>query len=182
MFVRHQAFRESGRWSRWARPAVTIEIYSKRSPTCSRRLSGAIPCGSKSNARMAGRDRSAGRCAQSVHPDFRLRSQLCESSSLRQHNMPLAAGSDVVNPQDASAQSATVTSCGYSMHGQVLAGAVVSIAMRRALARIHEGARYDLIKAAISTRYVSTAANVVTLDIGTSQLAQAIAHIRRWWK
>ncbi len=63
-------------------------------------------------------------------------------------------------------------------------GAVVSDRYAPGVARIHEGAWYDPDKGGepgALCKYGNP--NVLTIDIGTSQLAQATsAHTLRWWK
>ncbi len=67
----------------------------------------AIPCGSK-NRTLAWRAGIAARWPLypwlTVHPDFRLHSQLCESETLRQSNVAGGKGAGLINPQDASAR------------------------------------------------------------------------------
>lgn len=58
----------------------------------------------KSNARMAGRSQRWPLHLQSVHPDFRLHSQLCESETLRQQYAVGGKEPVFINPQDASAR------------------------------------------------------------------------------
>ncbi|MEN1600032.1 molybdopterin dinucleotide binding domain-containing protein, partial [Pseudomonas aeruginosa] len=62
----------------------------------------------------------------------------------------------------------------FNVRGQVLAGAVVSDRYAPGVARIHEGAWYDPDKGGepgALCKYGNP--NVLTIDIGTSQLAQA---------
>ncbi len=151
----------------------------KRSPTCNTLIVGAIPCGSKkSNARMAGQPGSRWRYATIRHPDFppafpncagqeALRQQYAvggKGRSLLTHRMPARAGicnGDIVR---------------NSMHaGRYWRGGSFRSLCAGRGASFMKDCRYDHSKAATSTRYVSAAANVLTLDIGTSQLAQAIA-------
>ncbi|MFV2800758.1 molybdopterin dinucleotide binding domain-containing protein, partial [Escherichia coli] len=63
---------------------------------------------------------------QSVHPDFRLHSQLCESETLRQQYTVAGKEPVFINPQDASARgirNGDVVRV-FNARGQVLAGAV----------------------------------------------------------
>lgn len=62
----------------------------------------------------------------------------------------------------------------FNARGQVLAGAVVSDLYSPGVARIHEGARYDPDNGGeIGALCKYGNPNVLTTDIGTSQLAQA---------
>lgn len=113
---------------------------------------------------------------QSVHPDFRLHSQLCESETLRQQYAVGGKEPVFINPQDASARgirNGDIVRV-FNARGQVLAGAVVSDRYAPGVARIHEGARYDPDKGGdLNALCKYGNPNVLTLDIGTSQLAQA---------
>lgn len=82
---------------------------------------------------------------QSVHPDFRLHSQLCESETLRQQYTVAGKEPVFISPQDASARGirhGDVVRV-FNVRGQVLAGAVVSDRYAPGVAQIHEGAWYD---------------------------------------
>lgn len=108
-------------------------------------------------------------------PDFRLHSQLCESETLRQQYTVAGKEPVFINPQDASARgirNGDVVRV-FNARGQVLAGAVVSDRYAPGVARIHEGAWYDPDKGGepgALCKYGNP--NVLTIDIGTSQLAQ----------
>ncbi len=107
---------------------------------------------------------------------FRLHSQLCESETLRQQYTVAGKEPVFINPQDASARgirNGDVVRV-FNARGQVLAGAVVSDRYAPGVARIHEGAWYDPDKGGepgALCKYGNP--NVLTIDIGTSQLAQA---------
>ena len=76
---------------------------------------------------------------QSVHPDFRLHSQLCESETLRQQYTVAGKEPVFISPQDASARGirhGDVVRV-FNVRGQVLAGAVVSDRYAPGVARIH---------------------------------------------
>lgn len=81
-----------------------------------------------------------------------------------------------ISPQDAKArgiQNGDIVRV-FNDRGQVLAGAVVSDLYTEGVARIHEGAWYDPTKGGeINSLCKYGNPNVLTLDIGTSQLAQA---------
>ncbi len=138
----------------------------------------AIPCGSKKIERSHGGPGSQRwpLHLQSVHPDFRLHSQLCESETMRQQYAVGGKEPVFINPQDASARgirNGDIVRV-FNARGQVLAGAVVSDRYAPGVARIHEGAWYDPDKGGdINALCKYGNPNVLTLDIGTSQLAQA---------
>ncbi|MEY0982988.1 molybdopterin dinucleotide binding domain-containing protein, partial [Providencia alcalifaciens] len=113
---------------------------------------------------------------QSAHPDFRLHSQLCESPVLRQYYAVSGKEPVFISPQDARARgihNGDIVRV-FNERGQVLAGAVVSDLYTPGVVRIHEGAWYDPTKGGeINALCKYGNPNVLTLDIGTSQLAQA---------
>ncbi|MEY0604372.1 molybdopterin dinucleotide binding domain-containing protein, partial [Providencia huaxiensis] len=81
-----------------------------------------------------------------------------------------------ISPQDARARgihNGDIVRV-FNERGQVLAGAVVSDLYSPGVVRIHEGAWYDPTKGGeINALCKYGNPNVLTLDIGTSQLAQA---------
>ncbi|MFO6484997.1 molybdopterin dinucleotide binding domain-containing protein [Escherichia coli] len=110
-----------------------------------------------------------------MHPDFRLHSQLCESETLRQQYTVAGKEPVFINPQDASARgirNGDVVRV-FNARGQVLAGAVVSTAMHPAWHEFTKGhGPRDPDKGGepgALCKYGNP--NVLTIDIGTSQLA-----------
>lgn len=119
MFVRHQAFREDPDLEPLGTPSGLIEIYSKTIADMQYDDCQGHPMWfEKSNARMAGRDRSAGRCTYNPSTLISVCIPNCASRKRCVSNMPLAARSRslLTHRMPARAGSATVTSCGYSMH------------------------------------------------------------------
>ena len=178
MFVRHQAFREDPDLEPLGTPSGLIEIYSKTIADMNYDDCQGHPMWFEKIERSHGGPGSQKYPLhlQSVHPDFRLHSQLCESETLRQQYTVAGKEPVFINPQDASARgirNADVVRV-FNARGQVLAGAVVSDRYAPGVARIHEGAWYDPDKGGepgALCKYGNP--NVLTIDIGTSQLAQA---------
>ncbi len=178
MFVRHQAFREDPDLEPLGTPSGLIEIYSKTIADMNYDDCQGHPMWFEKIERSHGGPGSQTYPLhlQSVHPDFRLHSQLCESETLRQQYTVAGKEPVFINPQDASARgirNGDVVRV-FNARGQVLAGAVVSDRYAPGVARIHEGAWYDPDKGGepgALCKYGNP--NVLTIDIGTSQLAQA---------
>ena len=112
---------------------------------------------------------------QSCHPDKRLHSQLCSSEAFR--NTYAVAGREplYISEQDATARGLKAGDIArvFNARGQVLAGVVVSPDFSPGVVRIHEGAWYSPQeggKAGTLCTYGDP--NVLSADIGTSQLAQ----------
>lgn len=188
MFVRHQAFREDPDLEPLGTPSGLIEIYSKTIADMQYDDCQGHPMWFEKIERSHGGPGSQRwpLHLQSVHPDFRLHSQLCESETLRQQYAVGGKEPVFINPQDASARgirNGDIVRV-FNARGQVLAGAVVSDRYAPGVARIHEGAWYDPDKGGdLNALCKYGNPNVLTLDIGTSQLAQRRpARIRRWWK
>lgn len=177
MFVRHQAFREDPDLEPLGTPSGLIEIYSKTIADMNYDDCQGHPMWFEKIERSHGGPGSQKYPLhlQSVHPDFRLHSQLCESETLRQQYTVAGKEPVFINPQDASARgirNGDVVRV-FNARGQVLAGAVVSDRYAPGVARIHEGAWYDPDKGGepgALCKYGNP--NVLTIDIGTSQLAQ----------
>lgn len=178
MFVRHQAFREDPDLEPLGTPSGLIEIYSKTIADMNYDDCQGHPMWFEKIERSHGGPGSQKYPLhlQSVHPDFRLHSQLCESETLRQQYTVAGKEPVFINPQDASARgirNGDVVRV-FNARGQVLAGAVVSDRYAPGVARIHEGAWYDPDKGGEPSALCKYGnPNVLTIDIGTSQLAQA---------
>lgn len=178
MFVRHQAFRNDPDLEPLGTPSGLIEIYSKSIANLQYADCQGHPMWFEKTERSHGGPGSARYPLhlQSVHPDFRLHSQLCESETLRAQYSVAGKEPVYLSPQDAAARgirSGDVVRV-FNARGQVLAGAVVSDRYSPGVIRIHEGAWYNPEHGGVIgalCRYGNP--NVLTLDIGSSQLAQA---------
>ncbi|HIF9077729.1 TPA: trimethylamine-N-oxide reductase TorA [Photobacterium damselae] len=113
---------------------------------------------------------------QSCHPNHRLHSQLCSSTDFRATYTVADREPVYISTKDAAARgikSGDLVRV-FNDRGQVLAGAVVTDDYSAGVCRIHEGAWYSPLdggKAGTICTYGDP--NVLTLDIGTSKLAQA---------
>ncbi|MDN6180270.1 MAG: trimethylamine-N-oxide reductase TorA [Halomonas subglaciescola] len=112
---------------------------------------------------------------QSVHPDKRLHSQMCESEELRatyavQGREPLYIG-----PEDAQKRGIEDGDLVrvFNDRGQLLAGAVVSDNFPSGVIRLQEGAWYGPVGPEIGALDTYGDPNTLTIDVGTSRLAQA---------
>lgn len=178
MFVRHQAFREDPDLEPLGTPSGLIEIFSKTIAGMQYDDCQGHPMWFEKIERSHGGPGSQRwpLHLQSVHPDFRLHSQLCESEALRKHYAVSGKEPVFINPQDASVRgirNGDIVRV-FNARGQVLAGAVVSDLYSPGVVRIHEGAWYDPDNGGETgalCKYGNP--NVLTIDIGTSQLAQA---------
>ncbi|WP_232756666.1 molybdopterin dinucleotide binding domain-containing protein [Thauera phenolivorans] len=112
---------------------------------------------------------------QSVHPDKRLHSQLCESEELRATYAIQGREPVFMSPQDAAARGISHGDLVrvFNDRGQLLAGAHVSDDFPPGVARIQEGAWYGPTGPEIGALDTYGDPNTLTLDIGTSSLAQA---------
>jgi trimethylamine-N-oxide reductase (cytochrome c) len=178
MFVRHQAFRQDPDLEPLGTPSGLIEIYSKSIADMNYKNCKGYPMWFEKAERSHGGPLSASYPLhlQSVHPDFRLHSQLCESETLRAQYSVAGKEPVFISPQDAIARginNGDVVRV-FNARGQVLAGAVVSDRYSPGVIRIHEGAWYDPERGGVAgtlCKYGNP--NVLTLDIGSSELAQA---------
>lgn len=108
------------------------------------------------------------------HPYYRLHSQLAYSS-LREKYVVNDREPVLIHPEDAkirSIQNGDIVRV-FNNRGQVLAGAVITDGIIKGTIAIHEGAWYDPLNLnEEKTLCKNGNANVLTMDIGTSKLAQ----------
>ncbi|XNM51242.1 molybdopterin dinucleotide binding domain-containing protein [Escherichia coli] len=126
MFVRHQAFREDPDLETLGTPSGLIEIYSKTIADMNYDDCQGHPMWFEKIERSHGGPGSQKYPLhlQSVHPDFRLHSQLCESETLRQQYTVAGKEPVFISPKDASARGirhGDVVRV-FNVRGQVLAG------------------------------------------------------------
>lgn len=110
----------------------------------------------------------------SSHPINRLHSQL-DNTPLRQKYAVAGREALLINPEDAAArniQDGDVVRA-FNRRGQLLAGAVVSAAIRPGSVRINEGAWFDSVDPRVPGALCSNGSvNCLTFDTGSSRLAQ----------
>ncbi|MGD8170111.1 trimethylamine-N-oxide reductase TorA [Vibrio sp. TRT 21S02] len=112
---------------------------------------------------------------QSCHPDKRLHSQMCESDEFRATYAVQGREPVYINPEDAKAKGIKDGDLVrvYNDRGQLLAGAVLMDSYPRGVIRIEEGAWYGPLNEKDGAICTYGDPNTLTLDIGTSELAQA---------
>ena len=178
LFVRHQEFRDDPDLNPLGTPSGLIEIFSQTIADMNYDDCRGYPMWFEKEERSHG-GLGSNRFPlhlQSVHPDARLHSQLCESPTLRAKYTVGGKEPVYMSPQDAKARGIKDGDIVrvFNDRGQVLAGAVVSDLYVPGTIRIQEGAWYDPDKGGVigaMCKYGNP--NVLTIDIGTSQLAQA---------
>ncbi|MBY8306667.1 trimethylamine-N-oxide reductase TorA [Vibrio fluvialis] len=112
---------------------------------------------------------------QSCHPDKRLHSQMCESEAFRATYAVQGREPVYINPMDAKAKGIKEGDLVrvFNGRGQLLAGAVLSDSYPRGVIRIEEGAWYGPFSEKEGAICTYGDPNTLTLDLGTSELAQA---------
>lgn len=114
---------------------------------------------------------------QSCHPDQRLHSQMCDSEEYRATYTVQGREPIYMNAGDAKARGISDGDLVrvFNDRGQLLAGALISDDYPPGIARIHEGAWYGPVDETIGSLDTYGDPNTLTMDVGTSQLAQATA-------
>ncbi|EKO3959681.1 trimethylamine-N-oxide reductase TorA [Vibrio fluvialis] len=112
---------------------------------------------------------------QSCHPDKRLHSQMCESEAFRATYAVQGREPVYINPMDAKAKGIKAGDLVrvFNGRGQLLAGAVLSDSYPRGVIRIEEGAWFGPLSEKEGAICTYGDPNTLTLDLGTSELAQA---------
>ncbi|HGS4597912.1 TPA: trimethylamine-N-oxide reductase TorA [Vibrio cholerae] len=112
---------------------------------------------------------------QSCHPDKRLHSQMCEAEAFRATYAVQGREPVYINPLDAKAKGIKDGDLVrvFNDRGQLLAGAVLSDSYPRGVIRIEEGAWYGPLTEKVGSICTYGDPNTLTLDLGTSELAQA---------
>lgn len=176
-FVRHAAFREDPELNPLGTPSGFIEITSRKIGSYGYEYCQEHPMWFEKAERSHGGPGSDKFPVwlQSCHPDKRLHSQMCESPGLRDTYTVQGREPAYVNPEDAKARGIEDGDLirVYNDRGQLIAGAVVSDNYPPGVIRIQEGAWYGPTGAEIGALDTYGDPNTVTLDIGTSELAQA---------
>ncbi|MEF3579852.1 trimethylamine-N-oxide reductase TorA [Citrobacter freundii] len=175
-WVRHGEFREQPDLNPLGTPSGLIEIYSKTIAGFAYEDCPGHPVWMEPFERThSGKKDKYPLHLQSCHPDKRLHSQLCSSEAFR--NTYAVAGREplYISAQDATTRGLKAGDIArvFNDRGQVLAGVVISPDFTPGVIRIHEGAWYSPQeggKAGTLCTYGDP--NVLSADIGTSQLAQ----------
>ncbi|WP_200883629.1 trimethylamine-N-oxide reductase TorA [Chelonobacter oris] len=110
------------------------------------------------------------------HPYYRLHSQLCFSAELRNYYTVNGREPVLIHSDDAKARGIANGDIVrlFNQRGQVLAGAVVTDGIIKGTVALHEGAWYDPQGLGSDEKPLCKFGNpnVLTMDIGTSKLAQ----------
>lgn len=110
------------------------------------------------------------------HAYYRLHSQLCFSTALRAKYTVNEREPVLIHPDDAQARGIADGDVVrlFNQRGQVLAGAVVTDGVIKGTVALHEGAWYDPADLGTAEKPLCKFGNpnVLTMDIGTSKLAQ----------
>lgn len=178
-WVRHADFREDPELHALGTPSGFIEIFSNKIASYGYEDCKGHPMWFEKAERSHGGPKSEQYpfWLQSVHPDKRLHSQLCESKELRdtyaiQDREPL-----FINPEDAKrlgiAHGDLVRV--YNDRGQAIVGAHVSDNFPQGVVRLQEGAWYSPLDEKVGSIDTYGDPNTMTLDIGSSSLAQAVS-------
>lgn len=175
-WVRHADFREDPELNALGTPSGFIEIFSRKIERYGYEDCKGHPLWMEKIERSHGGPHSDKYplWLQSCHPNKRLHSQTCESDEWRstytvQDREPVYMG-----PEEAAKRGIKDGDlCRvYNDRGQLLAGAVVSDSYPEGIIRIEEGAWYGPVGPEIGSLDTYGDPNTLTLDVGTSQLAQ----------
>ena len=114
---------------------------------------------------------------QSVHPDKRLHSQMCDSEPMRQTYAGKGREPRHMSPQDARARGIRNGDLVriFNDRGQAIVGAVVSDDFPSGVVRLQEGAWYGPTGPEIGALDTYGDPNTMTADIPSSSLAQAVS-------
>ncbi|HHW7579793.1 TPA: trimethylamine-N-oxide reductase TorA [Mannheimia haemolytica] len=177
-WVRHADFREDPELHALGTPSGFIEIYSNKIASFGYDDCKGHPMWFEKAERSHGGKNSDKfpYWLQSVHPDKRLHSQLCESKELRETYSVQGREPLYINPQDAAKhgiQDGDLVRV-FNDRGQAIVGAVLSDNFPTGVVRLQEGAWYSPLDESVGAIDTYGDPNTMTLDIGSSKLAQAV--------
>ncbi|HGO5856248.1 TPA: trimethylamine-N-oxide reductase TorA [Mannheimia haemolytica] len=178
-WVRHADFREDPELHALGTPSGFIEIYSNKIASFGYDDCKGHPMWFEKAERSHGGKNSDKfpYWLQSVHPDKRLHSQLCESKELRETYSVQGREPLYINPQDAAKhgiQDGDLVRV-FNDRGQAIVGAVLSDNFPTGVVRLQEGAWYSPLDESVGAIDTYGDPNTMTLDIGSSKLAQAVS-------
>ncbi|OYD21322.1 trimethylamine-N-oxide reductase TorA [Oceanimonas baumannii] len=176
-WVRHADFREDPEVNAVGTPSGFIEISSRKIGSYGYDDCKSHPMWMEKAERSHGGPGSDKHplWLQSVHPDQRLHSQMCESDEYRATYAVQGREPIYISPADAAARGIADGDLVrvFNDRGQLLAGARISELYPSGVVRIHEGAWYGPVDASIGALDTYGDPNTLTMDVGTSKLAQA---------
>ena len=173
-FIRYQKYREDPLLNPLGTPSGKIEIYSKNIEKMAYDDCPPHPTWMEPVERLGGAGAKYPLHVASSHPRGRLHSQLC-GSKLRTTYAVADREPCLINSKDAAARGikdGDVVRV-FNGRGQILAGAKVTDDIRPNVIRVNEGGWYDPAepgKPGTLDKYGDV--NALTVDIGTSKLAQ----------
>ena len=174
-FVRYADFRSDPLLEPLGTPTGLIEIYSKNIEKMGYADCPPHPTWMEPVERLDGPGAAYPLHVATSHPRSRLHSQLC-GTSLRADYAIAGREPCLINPQDAAARGIADDDVVrvFNDRGQMLAGAKVTDAIRPGVIRVCEGGWYDPVEpGAPGALDAYGDVNCLTVDIGTSKLAQA---------
>lgn len=172
-------FREDPELHALGTPSGVIEIYSRKIASYGYEHCKGHPMWFEKTERSHGGPKSSEYkfWMQSVHPNKRLHSQLCESKELRDTYAVQGREPLYMNPKDAQnlgiADGDLVRV--FNERGQAIAGAVLSNDYPQGVVRLQEGAWYSPLDEKVGSIDTYGDPNTMTLDIASSELAQAVS-------
>ena len=174
-YVRYADFRDDPLLEPLGTPTGLIEIYSRNIEKMGYDDCPAHPTWMEPIERLDGPDTKYPLHVDTKHPEKRLHSQLC-GTVLRKEYAVADREPCLINPKDAESRGIADGDVVriFNDRGQVLAGAVVTDDIRQGVLRLSEGGWFDPVdptKPGSLDAYGD--ANCLTVDIGTSKLAQA---------
>ncbi|QFI39351.1 trimethylamine-N-oxide reductase TorA [Moritella marina ATCC 15381] len=176
-WTRHADFREDPEVNALGTPSGFIEIYSRKIARFGYEHCKGHPMWFEKTERSHGGPKSAEFPVwmQSCHPNKRLHSQMCESEKFRATYT--VQGREPVYMNSADAKKRGIKDGDivrvFNDRGQLLAGAVVDDNYPVNVIRIEEGAWYGPEDESIGSLCTYGDPNNLTIDIGSSELAQA---------
>ncbi len=178
-FVQHAAFREDPEVNALGTPSGFIEIYSRKIASYGYDDCKGHPIWMEKSERSHGGPKSDRYpfWLQSIHPDHRLHSQMCEVDSARAKYEVQGREPIYMNPADAARKGIEEGDLVrvFNDRGQLLAGARLSEDYPEGIVRIHEGGWFAPLDETIGSIDTYGDANTLTPDIGSSKLAQAVS-------
>lgn len=175
-WVRHAGFRDDPEVNALGTPSGFIEIFSRKIDRYGYKDCFGHPVWMEKAERSHGGPNSDKYpiWLQSVHPDTRLHSQTCESPTRRKVYTIQEREPVYISPKDAAKRGIKHGDLVrvFNDRGQLLAGAFISDDFPENVIRIQEGAWYSPLGPEIGSLDTYGDPNTLTLDIGTSELAQ----------
>jgi trimethylamine-N-oxide reductase (cytochrome c) len=172
-FVRYADFRDDPLLEPLGTPTGLIEIYSRNIEKMGYEFCPPHPTWIEPVERLDGPGAAYPLHVLTSHPRRRLHSQLC-GTKLREGYAVAGREPCLIHPDDAAARGISDGDVVrvFNDRGQLLAGAVLSDALRPGVIRVNEGGWYDPVSTEPGALDAYGDVNNLTVDIGTSELAQ----------